>query len=248
MSINKTAQLAKLDNNFDFAASLIDVDVQDVSFLRQAAETVAGIINPLTTVGLVARQAIQTFGLASMAKRRVKAVKYVSDAEVMKERIRADAKIRELTDRHLETVMYIDRKFQKECDRIMSSERTSLAGIKSLERVEIEKLRAYVRVSLEMINKEYSRTVQDQETLLKSYRDFRRQSEGVGCGSRQVVASMAQALSENPDKFSDRQTEAMGRIIVGLADTAARERIEEFIVLQNMMMGNAASTVSRRAF
>ncbi|MBM6776932.1 hypothetical protein H7U34_06560 [Collinsella tanakaei] len=246
MGTNLSTQLARLDSDFDINASLIDVDVQDVSLLRQTAEAVAGIISPLTAVGMVARQAIQTFGLASVAKRRVKAVKYVADAEVMKERVRADARMRELAGRHLETVMYIDRKFQMECDRIMSSERRRMAEIESAERVEIERLRSFVRVELERIDKEYSRTVQDQETLLKGYRDFRRRKEEPGCGNQEVLASMAESLYRHPDRFSERQTEIMGRVIVGLADTAARERIEEFVGLQNAMAGRAGSAAPRR--
>lgn len=64
------ANVPGYETNIEVAASLIDVDANGIEAVYNTADTVASHINPLHEAGALARQAILTFGLVSVAKRK----------------------------------------------------------------------------------------------------------------------------------------------------------------------------------
>ena len=222
--------------NIEIAASLIDVDTNAIETVYNTADAMASYINPLHEVGALARQAILTFGLMAAAKRKASAVRYVANADVARQKILADMRRREIQAQHSEAILYIDRAFQAECDHIAADYRYRTKALESNERMVLEAIRSYAEVRFKEIDAEYSLLMQDQQTLLKEYRNFIhygiRDKKDIAAES---VRKITDVLTKNIVDLPPLTAEILGKSIVGIIETMPTGTIDEFVRLQGSM-------------
>ena len=239
------ANVHDCETNIEVAASLIDVDAKGIEAVYNAADSVASHINPLHEVGALARQAILTFGLVSVAKRKASAVCYVANADVARQKILADVRKREIRARHSERVLYIDHAFQAECDRISADYSHKIALLESNERLALEAIRSYAEIRFKEIDAEYTLLMQDQQTLLKQYRNFLR----YGARQRKEVAAecarkMTDVIVKDIAYLTPQMVEMLGKSISGLILTMPTGAIDEFVKLQGERTGRLFGSLS----
>ena len=230
-----TITLQTIDGNFENAGTVLDINQSDLAMIRDTADTVATAINPLTAIGCLARQALYTYGLASVSKRRFKTIEYVANTEVMREQISAEVRLSEIKAEHSWRTLYIERSFESECERIIADRDIKLAEIDQRERVAIEKLRAFVETRLAKINSDYSLAVKDQMTLTKLWYDFCRKSRQDTRILGDTMQAMAMDLCSHPERFSDEQTRVLAQTVSGMATNIASQSIRQFISLQSTL-------------
>lgn len=136
---------------------------------------------------------------------------------------------------HVETVMYIDRSFQAECERIAADRDVRIAGIESAERAALEKMRGYVEVELARIDAGYAKMVQDQEILFKKYGDFCQSVSGERDRLLRVIEGMSDTLRTDIATCSVESATILGQTIVGMTNAIVNSHMDQFVRLQSTM-------------
>lgn len=214
------------------AAEMVDLDEGRYGEICEAADIVASTVSPLSAFRSVVNNAIRTYGMVSVARLRADEVRIVANADIVKARFMADVERERETDRHREVVMYVDRKFQADCDRIASQERCELERIRSGERTAMQVIQKWVDVRYAEIAEDHARLIRDQEVMLLLHRRCMAEVEASRDGRMRLASQVTQSLLSESDRFSDSQFEMLKDMAVSYATADAMMRIDEFVAFQ----------------
>lgn len=188
---------------------------------------------PLSAICNTVNNAIQTYGMISETKYRVKALKYTTHLEEV--RINAAVEMARIQTASNAMNLYIDRSFQRSLDNMEASFMEQSYKIESSRRKMIQEVNKSVENHLINIDKRYIDTVRENEMKCAMYRDFVNQSNKEGITQTDVTLFITKKLAENMHRYNNKAVISICDVISEMMRNNHRISFDEYLKFEKRL-------------